>query len=196
MVDFFTQLVHQDPKYATSVVLDLGTGNGHFLFELYQTLTEEAPDAALQYHGIDYSPESVEFASKVARTKYPEQRFTFQTVDLLCPTGLYLSENEGAFDVLFDKGTLDAIALNNHVVAGSEGKIGSQVYPRQVMRMMHHQSLLIITSCNFTEDELISVVTENHTNSLEVWQKISYPSFEFGGAKGSTICSIAFIKNT
>ena len=173
----------------------MGTGNGHLLFELYETVSEECPDAELEYHGIDYSPDSVAFAQLIAEKKYPQQKFTFDTVDFISQECSYLQQEAGKFDILFDKGTLDAIALNNEPVPGFDGKIGSHVYPIQVSQLMHKGSLLIITSCNFTEDELTKLITQNGTNTLLVWRKIKYPSFKFGGVDGSTICSIAFIKN-
>lgn len=153
------------------------------------------PSVKLEYHGIDYSPESIEFAKLIAEKKYPIENFTFEEVDFIKKECPYLEENLGKFDIIFDKGTLDAIALNNDPVDGFQGKIGTEVYPIQVLKLMHTDSLLIITSCNFTEEELIKVITENNTNGLSVWKKIPYPSFQFGGVKGSTICSIAFKKN-
>ncbi|KAM9908519.1 hypothetical protein OXX79_000321 [Metschnikowia pulcherrima] len=194
VVDFFCELIEEQEVSPTSRVVDLGTGNGHLLFELYETVSEECPEASLEYHGIDYSPDSVAFAQSIAEKKYPQQPFTFDTVDFIAKTCAYLEENAGKFDVLFDKGTLDAIALNNDPIDGFDGKIGTQVYASQVSQLMHAGSLLIITSCNFTEDELVQVITQNGTNSLSVWRKIKYPSFQFGGQAGSTICSIAFIK--
>ena len=194
MVDFFCELIEEQEVSATSRVVDLGTGNGHLLFELYETVSEECPEASLEYHGIDYSPDSVAFAQLIAEKKYSQQPFTFDTVDFIAKTCAYLEENAGKFDVLFDKGTLDAIALNNDPIDGFDGKIGTQVYASQVSQLMHAGLLLIITSCNFTENELVQVITQNGANSLLVWKKIKYPSFQFGGQAGSTICSIAFIK--
>lgn len=194
-MEFFCDLLQDGEIENDLKVVDLGTGNGHFLFELLDTISEEVPEAKLDYHGIDYSPESIEFAKQIASRKYPHQKFTFEEVDFIAKECTYLDENEGKFDVIFDKGTLDAIALNNEPIEGFGAKIGTEVYPIQVSKLLHQNSLLIITSCNFTEDELVKVITENGTNGLSVWKKIAYPSFQFGGIKGSTICSIAFRKN-
>ena len=67
------------------------------------------------------------------------------------------------------------------------------VYASQVEKMMVQGSILLITSCNFTKDELIKIITKD--TNLEVWDEINYPSFQFGGVKGSTVVSIAFVKN-
>lgn len=195
MVQFFTKLLEDGELDSSLKIVDLGTGNGHFLFELFETISEEVPEANLDYHGVDYSPESIEFAQLIASKNFPDEQFTFEEVDFISKECPYLDENKEKFDIIFDKGTLDAIALNNDPVDGFGAKIGTEVYPIQVSRLMHKDSLLIITSCNFTEEELIKVITENGSNSLAVWKKIQYPSFQFGGVKGSTICSIAFRKN-
>lgn len=195
MVEFFCRAIEDGEIDNTLQIVDLGTGNGHFLFELLDTTEEEVPEAKLEYHGIDYSPESIQFAQLIATRKYPNEKFTFEEVDFIKEECQYLTDNEGKFDIIFDKGTLDAIALNNEAVEGFNGKIGTEVYPIQVSKLMHQGSLLIITSCNFTEEELIKVITENGSNSLSVWKKIEYPSFQFGGVKGSTISSIAFRKS-
>lgn len=194
MVEFFCDVIQEGEVGHDLTVLDLGTGNGHFLFELLETVSEEEPDVKLDLHGIDYSPESVEFAQLVALRKFPQEKFTFAEVDFISKECAYLQENAGKFDVLFDKGTLDAIALNNDAVAGFGSKIGIEVYPIQVTKLMHDKSLLIVTLCNFTEQELVKVITEDGKNDLTVWRTIEYPSFQFGGVKGSTICSIAFRK--
>lgn len=194
MVQFFTRLVEDGEIQQSPKILDLGTGNGHFLFELSSYLAEECPETAAEYHGIDYSPDSVELARAIHTKRFPEQSFVFEEVDFISKECSYLKEKAQYFDVVFDKGTLDAIALNNSPVDGFEGKSGPQVYPIQVSQLLHSGSLLIITSCNFTEKELESVVTQNGTNDLKLWKKIPYKSFQFGGVEGSTICSLAFIK--
>ncbi|ODV79836.1 uncharacterized protein CANTADRAFT_48903 [Suhomyces tanzawaensis NRRL Y-17324] len=185
---------HEEIKF-----LDLGTGNGHLLFQLHEDLEEEYEgqrELKFGFTGVDYSPDSVEFSREIAAKKYPESSFSFDQVDLLAKhNNTFLLDHKQQFDILLDKGTLDAIALNQDPLPDFEGKIGMDAYADQVSQLMHSNSILLITSCNFTEEELIQIITSNKSNSLSVWGKINYPSFQFGGAKGSTICSIAFIKN-
>ncbi|KGU11663.1 hypothetical protein MEQ_01939 [Candida albicans P87] len=171
--------------------LDLGTGNGHLLFQLSEDINEEYEgDKIFEYTGIDYSPDSVKFASGVAKRKYSELKVNFEQVDLLQESCSFL---QNKFDILLDKGTLDAIALNQESLADFNGKIGMDVYASQVEKMMVQGSILLITSCNFTKDELIKIITKD--TNLEVWDEINYPSFQFGGVKGSTVVSIAFVRN-
>lgn len=196
MIQFLTDKINNQelPKdYETISFIDLGTGNGHLLFEMSEEFDEEIEvETKFVYKGIDYSPDSVEFASKINTKKYNSDLFSFEQVDLLAKNGEFIKQNAGKFDILLDKGTLDAIALNQEPIDEFDGKIGQDIYAPQVCQLMHSGSILLITSCNFTEQELIKIIT-NETD-LTVWDKINYPSFEFGGVKGSTICSIAFIK--
>lgn len=177
-------------------IIDLGTGNGHLLFQMHEDFEEELDaDLAFEFTGIDYSPDSVAFAQKIHSKKYQNDsdcQFMFAQVDILQQNNDFLSTNEGLFDILLDKGTLDAIALNQDPLPDFDNKIGMEVYALQVSKLMHKDSILLITSCNFTETELTKIITQDTT--LKVWDQINYPSFEFGGKKGSAICSIAFIK--
>lgn len=171
-------------------VIDLGTGNGHFLFQLNEDLQEEYEgDHKFHFTGIDYSPDSVAFCQKIAETRNLLD-FQFAQVDILKPHQPFFSNK---FDLLVDKGTLDAIALNQDPLPEFDGKTGMEVYAAQIVQMMKDDSKLLITSCNFTESELIKVITQG--TDLKVWGKIEYPSFQFGGAKGATICSVIFSRS-
>lgn len=159
-----------------STMVDVGTGNGHLLF----TLQEEG----FQGHmvGIDYSENSVEFAKTIAEEENAEN-IEFEVVDIFDK-----SWNPNTVDVVLDKGTLDAIALSGMKFGD---KTAAEVYSSCVEKLMVKDSVLLITSCNFTEKELESLIVND---SLKLWKKVEYPSFEFGGVKGSTICTLAFIK--
>lgn len=174
-------------------IVDLGTGNGHLLYQLHDEILEEYDgECDFKFTGIDYSPESIDFCKEITVKKYPDVPFEFSQVDLLQKQNQFLTDN--TFDIVLDKGTLDAIALNQDPLPDFDNKIAVQIYASQVRQLMKTNSVLVITSCNFTESELVSIITEDGTNDLSVWDKIDYPSFQFGGVKGSTICTIAFIK--
>lgn len=175
-------------------ILDVGTGNGHLLFQLHEELSESDVGEKAQFAGIDYSPHSVLFAKEIANRKYSDVGFKFEQVDLLQKECAFIQKNQGSFQIVLDKGTLDAIALNQQPIAEFGGKIGMEIYASQVSQMMAKGSILLITSCNFTESELIDVITESGTNDLSVYDKIEYPKIQFGGVEGSTVCSIAFMK--
>lgn len=195
MVQFLVEKLNDGAfeELTTIRFIDLGTGNGHLLFQLQEELEEECERTDLNFFfkGIDYSPDSVEF-SKSIQTKRGLTNFEFDQVDLLAKENAFLQANEGKYDIMLDKGTLDAIALNNDPIADFDNKIGLEVYTSQVTKLLHPGSVFLVTSCNFTEEELTKIITEE--GSLEVWDKINYKTFEFGGVQGSTICSIAFVK--
>lgn len=172
-------------------VIDLGTGNGRLLFDLYAHEAQLFTEHSLI--GLDYSQVSVDFAKGVAKNLGLHDIITFERVDFLGEYQAFWSKYGGA-GIVLDKGTLDAIALNDqpYNYQGKEYK-GYELYPRVVEKVLAKDGVLLITSCNFSETELEKVVLEN-SSSLSVWKKIQYPTFSFGGVKGSTICSIAFVK--
>jgi len=61
---------------------------------------------------------------------------------------------DASFDVVTDKGTLDAICLNSAMLDAPRH------YAVAVSRVLAPAGKLIITSCNWTEDELKSLLAE------------------------------------
>lgn len=183
MIEFLIQKINNgDIDKTELLILDLGTGNGHLLYQMTEEFLEELEvEVKVSMKGIDYSPDSIDFAQKL-NTKY-QTDIKFQQVDLLNET---LDET---YDIILDKGTFDAIALNQDIVR--DNKIGMDIYPEKVIQLMKPGTIFLITSCNFTEEELTKIMT---SHGLRVWDQITYPTFEFGGVKGTTICSIAFIR--
>lgn len=189
LVDNFEQLSTIDTN---STILDVGTGNGHLLFEI--RTNEEGLFGANRLVGIDYSENSIKFAKLVAKNKQLEKNMEFYQVDFLKNYQEFIDNSKFQdIDIILDKGTLDAIALNDqqYEYLGQED-LGYNLYGRILERIIKPDGLLIITSCNFSETELENVITSN--TSLKVWKRVKYPSFQFGGVKGSTVCTIAFIK--
>lgn len=195
IIDFILEKLQEGADYSRGAacldIVDLGTGNGHLLFELSRELHHEyGVNYSFSYTGIDYSLDSVAFARQVAARMDPPVAFKFEQVDLLHPTDPFIVQNADGFDILLDKGTLDAIALNTAELDAFDGKIGQDVYADQVARLMHSKLLLLITLCNFTESELARIITAS--GKLAVCDRIKYPTFRFGGADGSTICTLGF----
>ncbi|CAB4252244.1 similar to Saccharomyces cerevisiae YIL064W SEE1 Probable lysine methyltransferase involved in the dimethylation of eEF1A (Tef1p/Tef2p) [Maudiozyma barnettii] len=176
MVDFIIENLNEYDNKDSSVI-DLGTGNGHLLFELYEN------DFAANMLGVDYSTESIQFATDIAKNKGYPVKFTQADV-------FDSSWNPGEFDIVADKGTLDAIALSGLTV-GEKNQPVIEVYHSVIEKILKKNGTFLITSCNFTEEELIKIITKGQLTVLET---IEYPVFEFGGVKGSTICSVAFVK--
>ena len=94
--------------------------------------------------GSDYSLAALEFATEIARGKSVHAEFI--RIDLL--DGL---EEEFKFDCVLDKGTSDAISLNGDL----EETERNAKYATKVHSMLEKEGLFLITSCNWTEEELI-----------------------------------------
>ena len=139
----------------TASILDLGCGNGvtclHLLGEGFTDVT-----------GVDYSPEAIELARKIAaKHGYSTTQVKFETCDILAdPADATLPLHGRTFDVLFDKGTYDAVSLD------PEGaKIQRDKYIANVRGMLNDGAFLVITSCNWTKDELLLHFQERKTLS-------------------------------
>ena len=72
--------------------------------------------------------------------------------------------NGQLFDIVIDKGTYDAISLNAEVI--EMRKNGVDPYVRKVRRFCKDGAYFIITSCNWTKDELIDNFKEGKQSRL------------------------------
>jgi len=179
--------------------LDLGTGNGHLLFRLREGQDE---DEEIRWGGrmlgVDYSQKSVEFAKRIAREKGLDgnglkgREVEFRWWDIMnqSPSGIVLQgDNEHGWDVVLDKGTFDAISLSKE--EDGHGRRICEGYKERILPLIKEGGILLITSCNWTEDELKAWF---HGGELEFKVAVKYKSFSFGGKKGQTISSLCFTK--
>ncbi|XP_020275429.1 protein-lysine N-methyltransferase mettl10 [Asparagus officinalis] len=173
-------------------VLDLGTGNGLLLHEL-------AKQGFCDLTGTDYSEGAIELARNIAiRDGFPNINFL---VDDVLETKL-----DRKYRLVTDKGTLDAIGLH------PDGPLKRMMYWDSVMNLVAPGGILVITSCNNTKDELIQEVDSFNQRNIDsqnlereggseqsVFKYIdhirTYPTIMFGGAEGSRVCTVAFLRN-
>lgn len=181
-------------------ILDIGTGNGHLLFALVEA--GYRPESML---GIDYSEPSVQLARRIGESRGQGcERVRFECCDIFeeqAPS-LFLRE----WDLILDKGTYDAICLNTHEKEteeqtttkdgeGNESELYSTLpmkkYPRLIAQLLrlHPQAKCLITSCNWSENEL---VRQFSSAGLAKHSSVRWPTFSFGGATGSRVCTVAF----
>jgi SAM-dependent methyltransferase len=110
---------------------------------------------------------------------------------------------QGGFDIVLDKGTFDAVSLSEEVVVEgkSEGKMIQrrvcERYPGIARRLVRKGGFLVVTSCNWTEEELVRWFTGEEakgpgSDRLEVWGRVEYPKFRFGGQEGQGVCTVCF----
>ena len=94
------------------------------------------------------------------------------------------------FDVVLDKGTFDAISLSDEVDPET-GQRAFMGYAARAEALVRPGGLLLVTSCNWTEQELIAWYTEPQTQ-LKVLGCVTYPKFKFGGQEGSAVVGVCF----
>nr|XP_053632366.1 EEF1A lysine methyltransferase 2-like isoform X2 [Cherax quadricarinatus] len=154
-------MMESDVVNQQTSVIDVGSGNGAFLLCL-------AAEGFVNLLGIDYSENAVELARAIAQEKKFNVRYE---VDLLSEDGGGLRDSE--YDVCHDKGTYDAISL---CPEDSHGKRLS--YIKAIHRIIKENGLLIITSCNWTNDELMDHFEDYFSKEYI----IPTPTFKFGVA--------------
>jgi SAM-dependent methyltransferase len=174
--------------------LDIGTGNGHMLFALL--------DAGWlgPMVGIDYSLQSIELADAVSERRIPIEapiRVVFKEHDILSGDGfprILGVDMEDGFDAVLDKGTFDAISLSSE---DSSGHRVCETYCSRVLPLVKNGGLFIITSCNWTEEELrawFEGEKGHHQPYFRLKDRLKYPQFTFGGKSGQSVVTLVFIK--
>lgn len=173
----------------TTSFLDLGCGNGEMLFLLRDEGGFEG-----RMVGVDYSEASVKLCrGRMGALRVDEPGVNdvyFETWDILhqAPDP---SWNSSGFDVVLDKGTFDAISLNEEVDA--EGKRMCEGYREKVEAVVKKGGLVVVTSCNWTEEELGEWF---EGGELEKVGRLEYPIFKFGGSTGQSISTVCFRRKT
>lgn len=185
-------------------MLDLGCGNGSSLFEL-----KLEGEYAGQMVGVDYSQGSIDLSRRLW-TKHIEQQdedeehqlqdIVFETFDLMQDEPSQQSWwQPGGFDLVVDKGTFDAISLSAQTTTldGKQVRI-CEAYPGIAAKMIKSGGFLLITSCNWTEEEVVSWFTQGPgvQGVLRQYGRVKYPVYEFGGKKGQSVASVCFQKSS
>ncbi|KAI4233192.1 MAG: hypothetical protein LQ349_004552 [Xanthoria aureola] len=183
----------------TTTFLDLGTGNGEMLFLLRSSASAGGGGFMGRMLGVDYSPASVELAARVARQKGydgTDGAVRFREWDILRePTAENGWEGEeGGFDVVLDKGTFDAISLNEETDAA--GRRVCEGYRARVVRLVKVGGRFLVTSCNWTESELREWFEGQDRDGMrggfEFEGRVEYPKFKFGGQEGQSVYGVCF----
>ncbi|KAF4596234.1 hypothetical protein EYR40_008080 [Pleurotus pulmonarius] len=184
MVDW--ALARVPPSEGTSI-LEIGSGNGTLLVAL-----AEAGYPTSRLCGIDYSSDAVKLSKAVAASR-GTQGISFAECNFLSedPPRLVPDDGGDGWGVMMDKGTFDAIAL---APPDDDGKPLIEGYPSRVSQLLRSGGYFLITSCNFTEEELKARFITPMTG-LTYHSSIKYPVFSFGGQRGSSYASVAFQKS-
>ena len=151
-------------------ILECGSGNGTLLLSFLTTpipsnSSSADPPARQKYHltGIDYSPLAITLASSIEKTRREslledidedEEVINECTTDWRTGDLLRHDFDEETWDLVLDKGTFDALALSDERVEQEGGRLPSQVYPERIAKLVEPGGWFLITSCNFTEEEI------------------------------------------
>ena len=207
IMDYLTGPFPLAEQRQTCSVLDLGTGNGSSLFSLRH---EGGYEGLLV--GIDYSEQSIRLANhlrtRLASVEDEEQQINvsnvvFDVFDLISQVpekAVWWPEATSGFDLVLDKGTFDAISLSSESVTDERGaqKLPNEIYPAKVVPMVRPGGYFLITSCNWTEDEIVNWFTaaEHVSGAFTVVDKIKYKTFQFGGQKGQGVTTVCFRRSS
>ncbi|XP_008549676.1 EEF1A lysine methyltransferase 2 [Microplitis demolitor] len=166
-------------------IIDLGCGNGWTLLKLYE-------NGFKNLLGVDYSPKAVELARNILK----ENKIVLDDLATrieVCDILQDLDSGDGkdknflkprSFKLIHDKGTYDAVSLNPDDRHRQRGK-----YKTNVWDLLMDNGYLIISSCNWTKDELIQ-----HFSGFKVEKILEAPAIKFGGKVGQSVTNIVFKK--
>lgn len=160
-------------------MVDLGCGNGMLLIEL-------AREGFSNLIGVDYSSNAIRLANAIAENQ--DLKISYFQCDLLCENFYFSGESELLRDcvVALDKGTYDAISLHPQ-----DSKCKREKYIDNIWKILSPPGIFIITSCNWTKEELLT----HFTPKFALVDSIPTPSFQFGGKTGNLITSVVFQKS-
>jgi len=173
------------PSSSIPRIVEVGSGNGNLLLAL-----AEAGYSTSHLAGVDYSAGAVKLARFIAGKRGHDVTFYLSNFLESDPPLLFgMKESpEGVWDLILDKGTFDAIALG---VKDEDGKSPVSNYLTRVAKLVRPGGYFLITSCNFTEEELQAHFCVKE-RCLIYHSHIEHPTYEFGGKRGSMISSVAF----
>ncbi|XP_059028885.1 EEF1A lysine methyltransferase 2 isoform X2 [Mustela lutreola] len=150
-------------------VLDIGTGNGVFLAKFgFSDIT-----------GIDYSPSAIQLSGSII------EKEGLSNIKLKVEDFLNLSTKLSGFHICIDKGTFDAISLNPDNAIEKRKQ-----YVKSLSGALNVKGFFLITSCNWTKEELLDEFSEG----FELFEELPTPTFSFGGRSGNSVTALVFQK--
>ncbi|KJR88695.1 uncharacterized protein SPSK_07802 [Sporothrix schenckii 1099-18] len=221
MVQFLAELDDEGNLNARTI-LDLGCGNGSLLRAVRDEIFADGvpdEDTEVRLLGVDYSEASVSLARSVVGEVADAETgagadglpISFAVWDMLQGSASELVQDGQAaacWDLVLDKGTFDAISLGNTTRDNDDGGAGESPsvevqYRTQVLNLLRPGGRFLITSCNWTETELCAWMEDEEERERAAqnggaWLvkagRVAYPSFQFGGVQGQTVCTVCFEK--
>ena len=171
------EVVERISEFATPEmkILDVGCGNGY-------TLSLLANEGYTNLYGMDYSPSSIVLTQKILeRNEVNMSTVVLEQMDMLQENCLENSKIQ-TMDIVIDKGTFDAIMV------ADDQKERAAKYKKVLNQWLSNGGYFIITSCNWTEEELVNWLGEG----FEIEDRIADGMFAFGGSTGSKTTTVFF----
>jgi len=131
--------------------------------------------------GIDYAVLGVELARRIAEERGVQEKVKFAVVDVIKDDMVRAKwVPKGGFDVVLDKGTFDAISLSDERL--EDGRRIYEAYAEKIAVVVKSGGLLVVTSCNWTEEELKRklLTTEgrfSNTQNFLIQKKLAYSKY-------------------
>ncbi|XP_053201801.1 EEF1A lysine methyltransferase 2-like [Panonychus citri] len=163
-------------------ILDLGCGNGHLLYSLYQ-------QGYTDLTGLDYADKSIKLVNQMASDLGIVNNLKTYVADVLTLYKSNLIPERIKFNLIIDKGTFDAICLNPDL---DLNQVKSDYLATLEAILFKGRSFFMIASCNWTKDELINMFTKSSQSFLSLYDEIETPQFSFGGSKGNNVTCLIF----
>lgn len=133
--------------------------------------------------GIDYSASAIELSKQIAADQ--NILIAYEVLDLLSSNEIKQRLGDKKFDIVHDKGTYDAVSLHP-----DDPAVKRNLYIENVYNITADDGLFILSSCNWTEDELC----ESLIGKFIKYKSIPTPTFKFGGKVGSVVTQTVFKK--
>lgn len=166
-------------------IMDLGCGNGHFSLRLLER-------GFMRIGALDYSERAVQLAQTLL-SAFGDRVAVFQA-DILDWQSVPAA-HRGGYDVVVDKGTFDAISLRpdtNDLSSDATGRTGALAAAvKRTLRVLLADAgrrLFVITSCNWTADELERIFSPE----CRPVASVPHATFVFGGKTGQDVSTVIF----
>ena len=162
-------------------ILDIGCGNGVFLYKLSKKNFENL-------FGIDYSNNSIKLAQEIIKIKEKKHKKNFKInffqEDINKKNNEnFINKNNIKFDIIHDKGSLDAFLMNKNNSI-------ENYYKYFFSYSIKNKTIFIITSCNNTKEELLNKFPIE--KGFKFINEIQSQKFSFGGHEGNNHVTLIF----
>ncbi|KYN98454.1 methyltransferase, putative [Plasmodium reichenowi] len=166
----------QNEEKKNITILDIGCGNGLFLYKLYEK-------GFMNLYGFDFSSTAIE----LAKTIFENSPIYVEVMDIcLIDKEIQNSKLNKNYNLINDKGTFDVFFMNNK----------TNEYFKQISYFLQANTFFCITSCNACKDELLQIINEFNKNNLKIElvliDEIFYETITYAGIKGQLITTLIF----